>query len=487
MSSNAASDAAAAPAAAGKSLKEEVAELRALLEAKEMELHGGGQMTKRSKKSKKSNMIETEPAQGCRDFPPEEMRKRRFLFDTFHSVARQFGFEEYDAPVLESEELYIRKAGEEITEQMYNFISKDGHRVALRPEMTPTLARLLLGKGKAQLYPCKWYSIPQCWRYEAITRGRRREHYQWNMDVMGVKTATAEAELVAAFATVMSKLGLTSKDVGVKVNSRKILQCVIEKAGVPKEKFAPVCVIVDKLEKLPREEVESQLKALELDVSVIDVITSTLSLKSIDEVAKAVGEDHEAVQELRIFFDALTAYGFGDWAQFDASVVRGLAYYTGIVFEGFDREGKFRAIFGGGRYDNLMTTYGSSTPVPCCGFGFGDCVIMELLQEKGLVPPLQHTMDDLVIPFDESMRPHATRVLRMLRDAGRSADIVMEKKKLDKAFSYADRIGARRAVLLAPDEWAQGKVKVKDLRADKAEKNDGGVLVDLADVVPKQE
>jgi histidyl-tRNA synthetase len=469
-----------------KSLQDEVAELKALLEAKEAELGGAGALSKRSKKAKKSNMIETEPAQGCRDFPPEEMRRRRYLFDTFHEVARSFGFEEYDAPVLESEELYIRKAGEEITEQMYNFVSKDGHRVALRPEMTPTLARLLLGKGKAQLYPCKWYSIPQCWRYEAITRGRRREHYQWNMDIMGVKVATAEAELVAAFCTTVSKLGLTAKDVGVKVNSRKILQCVIEKAGVPHDKFAPVCVIVDKLEKLPREEVEIQLKALDLQPSIIDIITNTLSLKSVEEVAKIVGEEHEAVQELRTFFDCLAAYGFGDWAQFDASVVRGLAYYTGIVFEGFDREGKLRAIFGGGRYDNLMTTYGSPTPVPCCGFGFGDCVIMELLEDKGLIkkekiPQLSHTIDDLVIPFDESMRAAAQGVLRKLRDAGRRADIIMDKKKLDKAFNYADRAGATRAILLAPDEWAQGKVVVKNLRAgDGKPTEDKGTPTDVS-------
>jgi histidyl-tRNA synthetase len=464
-----------------RSLKDEVAELRAQLEEKESELYGGAALSKRSKKAKKSNMIETDPVQGTRDFTPDLMRQRQYLFGTFHEVARSFGFEEYDTPILESEELYIRKAGEEITEQMYNFISKDGHRVALRPEMTPSLARLLLGRGKAQLYPCKWYSIPQCWRYETITRGRRREHYQWNMDIMGVKSATAEAELVAAFATTMTRLGLTSADVGVKVNSRKVLQCVIEKAGVPKDKFAPVCVIVDKLEKLPREEVEAQLAALGLDGSIVDVITKTLSLKTVEEVAKAVGEDHEAVQELKTFFDCLNAYGFGDWAQFDASVVRGLAYYTGIVFEGFDRAGKLRAIFGGGRYDNLMTTYGSSTPVPCCGFGFGDCVIIELLEEKGKLPKLNHTVDDIVIPFNEEMRPHALAVLRKLRDAGRRVDIMLETKKLDKAFNYADRVGATRAILLAPDEWASGKVVVKNLRGgDGKPTEDKGTPTDVA-------
>nr|3HRI_A Chain A, Histidyl-tRNA synthetase [Trypanosoma brucei]3HRI_B Chain B, Histidyl-tRNA synthetase [Trypanosoma brucei]3HRI_C Chain C, Histidyl-tRNA synthetase [Trypanosoma brucei]3HRI_D Chain D, Histidyl-tRNA synthetase [Trypanosoma brucei]3HRI_E Chain E, Histidyl-tRNA synthetase [Trypanosoma brucei]3HRI_F Chain F, Histidyl-tRNA synthetase [Trypanosoma brucei] len=436
--------------------------------------------------SMQMNMVETEPVQGCRDFPPETMRLRKYLFDVFHSTARKFGFEEYDSPVLESEELYIRKAGEEITEQMFNFITKGGHRVALRPEMTPSLARQLLAKGRSLLLPAKWYSIPQCWRYEAITRGRRREHYQWNMDIIGVKSVSSEVELVCAACTAMQSLGLSSKDVGVKINSRKILQTVVEQAGVSADKFAPVCVIVDKMEKLPREEVVAQLAAIGLESNVVDAITSTLSLKTIDEIAQRIGEEHEAVRELRDFITQIEAYGFGDWVIFDASVVRGLAYYTGIVFEGFDRDGNFRALCGGGRYDNLLTTYGSPTAVPCVGFGFGDCVIVELLNEKKLLPELHHVVDDLVIPFDETMRPHALSILRRLRDAGRSADIVFDKKKVVQAFNYADRIGALRAVLVAPDEWARGEVRVKMLREGAGREegaNERGIVLPVDKIV----
>lgn len=427
---------------------------------------GGGAagLAKNSKKKGKENAIDVEPVQGCRDFPPEEMRVRNYLFNTFHSVAKQFGFQEYDAPVLESEELYVRKAGEEITEQMFNFVTKGGHHVALRPEMTPTLARLLLAKGKSLLLPVKWYSIPQCWRYEAITRGRKREHYQWNMDIIGVKGTAAEAELVCALCACMQSLGLSAKDVGIKVNSRKILQSVISAAGVPPEQFAPVCVIVDKMEKVERSEVEGWLAELGLGPSIIDTITSTLSMKSIDELVAKIGSEHEAVKDLKDFFDIVTAYGFGDWIQFDASVVRGLAYYTGIVFEGFDRQGKLRAICGGGRYDHLMSLFGSPQPVPCCGFGFGDCVIIELLKDKKLLPNLDQTTDDVIIPFDESMRIPATTILSKLRAMGRKADIVLDKKKPVQAFSYADRIGAQRAILVAPDEWKNGNVKVKDMR-----------------------
>lgn len=454
-------------------IENEIAQLKALIAEKEALIGTGAapMLSKKSKKKGQENLIETEPVQGCRDFPPEDMRRRNYLFSTFHSVAKQFGFEEYDAPVLESEELYIRKAGEEITEQMFNFVTKGGHRVTLRPEMTPTLARLLLAKGRALMLPAKWYAIPQCWRYEAITRGRRREHYQWNMDIVGVKSVSAEVDVVCAALTAMSKLGLTSKDVGIKINSRRILQTVIEKAGVPAEKFAPVCVIVDKLDKLSKEEVDSQLNALGLDGSVVSVITEALSIKSVDEIAARIGETHDAVQDLRKFFNEVAAYGFGDWVQFDASVVRGLAYYTGIVFEGFDRAGKFRAICGGGRYDNLLTTYGSPQPIPCVGFGFGDCVIVELLEDKKLLPSFAQALDDVVIPFDESMRPAALQVLRRLRDAGRQCDIILDKKKVGQAFSYADRVQANRAILIAPDEWARGEVQVKFLREGKGKEN----------------
>ncbi|EPY34631.1 histidyl-tRNA synthetase [Strigomonas culicis] len=284
------------------------------------------------------------------------------------------------------------------------------------------------------------------------------------MDIVGVPSVSAEVELVCAACAAMEQLGLTAQDVGVKINSRKVLQTVVAQAGVTPEKFAPVCVIVDKMEKIPREEVEQQLHELGLDASVVDAITSTLSLKSIDEIAAKIGETHEAVKELRTFFDLVAAYGYGDWVLFDASVVRGLAYYTGIVFEVFDRAGKLRAVCGGGRYDGLLTLYGSPKPIPCAGFGFGDCVIVELLRDKKLLPSLAQEVDDIVIPFDETMRPAALQVLRQLRAKGRSADIILEKKKLDKAFSYADRIGAVRAVLVAPDEWTRGEVTVKLLR-----------------------
>ena len=267
--------------------------------------------------------IDLQPPRGTRDFPPEDMRLRTWLFGHFRATAALYGFEEYDAPVLESEALYIRKAGEEITGQLYSFEDKGGRRVALRPEMTPSLARIILQKGGGLALPCRWYSIPQCWRYERMTRGRRREHFQWNMDIVGVPGVTAEAELLAAVTTFFGRLGLGSDDVGIKISSRKVLQAVLtETLGVPMEHFEAVCVLVDKLEKLPREAIEADLAELGLDGSLVDAIIETLSLRDVDDLAGILGEDHEAVQDLRQLFELAAAYGYADWLQFDASVVR---------------------------------------------------------------------------------------------------------------------------------------------------------------------
>lgn len=428
-----------------------------------------GKNTNTGKAGRKTakGMVEIEPPSGTRDFYPDEMRLRTWLFEHFRAVARSFAFQEYDAPVLESEDLYVRKAGEEITEQMYNFIDKEKKKVALRPEMTPSLARMILRKGGPTnlLMPLRWFSIPQCWRFENVMRGRKREHYQWNMDIIGVNSITAEAELLAAIVSFFKRLGLTSKDVVIKVNSRKVLQDVLTPLGITAELFAPVCVIVDKLDKLTAEEVTKQLTDLKLEASVIEKIKETLTIKDLDELKKKLPENSVVVQDLTLLWDLAKAYDFDDWIIFDASIVRGLAYYTGIVFEAKDRKGELRAICGGGRYDKLLSTYGSKQDVPMAGFGFGDCVIVELLKEKNLLPDLSPQIDDLIICFDESLRTVGCKVANKLRSAGRRVDLqLIPKKKVTWCFEYADRIGAQRAVFVAPDEWARGEVRIKNLR-----------------------
>lgn len=426
---------------------------------------------KGDEKDKKA--ISLDPPSGTRDFLPQDMRQQSWLFSKFREAAALYGFQEYDAPVLEHDELYKRKAGEEITQQMYNFTDKDGAHVTLRPEMTPSLARMVLGLMRAEtgeiagLLPLKWYSIPQCWRFETTQRGRKREHYQWNMDIVGVSSIYAEAELLSAVCTFFESVGITSKDVGLKVNSRKVLGAVLKKAGVPDDRFAETCVIIDKMDKIGPEEVKKELTAkVGLSEEVGTKIVAATAAKTLDEFAAVagVGESDE-VKELRHLFDLAADYGYGDWLQFDASVVRGLAYYTGVVFEGFDRAGVLRAICGGGRYDRLLTLYGSPKEVPCCGFGFGDCVLVELLKEKNVTPELPATIDFVVAAFSAEMMGKAMSVARQLRLAGKTVEIFMEPgKKVGKAFNYADRVGAVKIAFVAPDEWSKGLVRIKDLR-----------------------
>lgn len=248
------------------------------------------------------------------------------------------------------------------------------------------------------------------------------------------------------------------------------------------ELFDPVCVVVDKLDKLTPEQVKAELLALNLSEDIIGVITKTLGIKDLDELASQLGEDSPIVQEFRQLWRLAKAYGYDDFLIFDASVVRGLAYYTGIVFEGFDRRGKFRAICGGGRYDKLLTRFGSKEQVPCAGFGFGDCVIVELLKDLKLLPELPAEVDDIVVAFDEDLRDAATEIATKLRCRGRRTEIqLIPKRKLAQSYSYADRIGADRCILVAPDEYAKGLVKIKSLKlAQDAEKKE--IEIPIADL-----
>ena len=478
--------------------------------------------------------VNLDAVSGTRDFFPEEFRLQTWLFEKFRKCGLRAGFEEYDAPVLERQELYKRKAGEEITQQMYSFVDKDGVEVTLRPEMTPTLARMVLSRGASMILPLKWFSIPQCWRFEATQRGRKREHYQWNMDIIGCKEITAEVELLSAAVEFFKSCGITSADVGIKVNSRKVMQSMLTINDVPDEIFAPTCVILDKLDKIGAEAVVKELtETLGLPRETAENVVKTLSCKTVEELeemareaievssggddgdntnsnTKAVGDS--SIRELKELFKLAEEYGFGDWLQFDASVVRGLAYYTGVVFEAFDKAGELRAIAGGGRYDKLLSLYGATTPVPACGFGFGDCVIVELLKEKNLLPNVQKRVDFCVCAYNKDMQGKAMKAAGLLRQTsppsngsggggGGSSndddgdgninsanenkrlvvvDVLLEpKKKVAQTFDYANRIGARYVVFVAPSEWENGCVRIKDLRAEEYAEDDADKQVDV--------
>ena len=287
----------------------------------------------------------------------------------------------------------------------------------------------------------------------------------------------AEVELLTAVATFFKRLGVGPDIVGIRVNSRKVLDVAITKAGVPRDKFERVCVVVDKLDKIGAEAVKCMLtEDLQLPSQTADVILQCLQASSVDDLAKAVGlsQSDPAIAELKTLFELCAAYGVGDYLDFDASVVRGLAYYTGVVFEAFDRKGELRAICGGGRYDRLAELYGGEKcQIPFCGFGFGDCVVVELLKDYGLMPDASPSVDVVVAPFDATMQPHALKVASSLRKAGLSVDAALTACKARKAFDLANRQGARLVAFVAPGEWARGLVRVKDMSVKDPSTNEG--------------
>nr|XP_017253638.1 PREDICTED: histidine--tRNA ligase, chloroplastic/mitochondrial isoform X2 [Daucus carota subsp. sativus] len=345
---------------------------------------------------------------------------------------------------------------------LYCFEDRGNRRVALRPELTPSLARLVIQKGKSLSLPVKWFAVGQCWRYERMTRGRRREHYQWNMDIIGVADIFAEAELISSVVTFFKQIGITASDVGFKISSRKVLQEVLNCYSISEALFGKVCIIIDKMGKIPIEEIKKELALVQLPGEAIEELLQVLSMKCLTELEEKLGAAGEAVSDLKQLFSLADKYGFSEWIQFDASVVRGLAYYTGIVFEGFDREGKLRAICGGGRYDQLLSTFGGDD-IPACGFGFGDAVIVELLKEKGILPEISPHVENIVCSLDRDLQGVAAAIATRLRGRGQSVDLVLENKPLKWVFKRAKRVNAARLVFVGADEWQKGMVGVKNL------------------------
>jgi len=315
--------------------------------------------------------------------------------------------------------------------------------------------------------PLRWFAIPQCWRYERMTRGRRREHYQWNMDVWGEPDVTAEAELIAALFAACDALGLAAGDVRLALNHRRLLEETV-RTRLPDagDRFEPLCVVLDKLGKIGPAAVVDQLAdptgPVALSRAAADELVASLAVRGLDEAERLAGSDSEALGELRRLLDLLDAYGVADRVDFDASVVRGLAYYTGVVFEARDAAGQLRAVAGGGRYDRLLESLGGK-PLPAVGFGFGDAVIHELLAERDRLPSLARGLDAVVYPFGEDERAAAVRVARALRERGLAVELVLGRVKPKRALADADRAGAATIYLLGPDERDRGVMRVRDL------------------------
>ena len=394
---------------------------------------------------------------GFRDFYPEPIPHRdawsadarQHVFDQWRATARRYGFREYDGPPLEPLELYTAKSGQEIVHQLYNFVDKGERAVALRPEMTPTLARMVAAHERNYKKPIKWFAIPQLFRYERQQKGRLREHFQFNADIVGEPDVAADAELIALLIDALRAFGLTAGDFVIRLSSRQAWQEFFSRKCHDHTQAYEFYQIIDKLDREEREQTEQKLAALGF---------------SLEEVMKFIGGG-EPTPELNAILANLSARGLREFVNVDYQVIRGLAYYTGTVFEAFDRKGEFRALAGGGRYDNLVKLIsGDKVNLPALGFGMGDVVLLELLNARGLLPPFDGGLDAFCLIEDEGLRAESLRLIHTLRSGGLAVDYSLTPAKPDKQFKRAQELKAARTVRLERSETGEVQARIKDLR-----------------------
>lgn len=400
-----------------------------------------------------ANKIQT--VKGTREFYPEQMALRNFIYEKVRAASQAFGYQEYDAPFIESIDLYAAKSGEELVKkQSFTFEDRGGDFVTLRPELTPSLARMIAAKQNELTYPVRWWSFGPFWRYEQPQKGRSREFFQWNIDMLGVNSPQADAELLAVAATFLKSVGLSPDQATIYVNNRRLMDSEFDKLGIPNEKRLDVSNLVDRRSKMEASKWDAYALELGLNQTQLDGLKNILSnfelWKESDELTK--------------LFSALEALGVGDYVKYDPNIMRGLLYYTGTVFEAFDTSGSLkRAILGGGRYDNLLADVGGQ-PLSGVGFAMGDVVMGIILQEKGVLPEFNPTPADVLVTlFDETFVSKSFALSAQLRNAGINTLVFPEVAKLQKQFKFADKMKIKVALVLGPDEEAQGMVVVKNL------------------------
>jgi histidyl-tRNA synthetase len=405
---------------------------------------------------------------GTRDFYPEDMRVQNHLFGVWRRACLDFGFEEYEGPTFEHLELFTEKSGQEIVTQLYNFKDKGERDIALRPEMTPTLARMVNQKGGSLKLPLKWFSIPRLFRYEKAQRGRLREFFQLNMDIIGCETVAGEVELLSAIIEMLKAFGLSAADFSVRISSRRLLSEFLDGRGVPAGKKNAVYAALDKRAKIGPEAFRELLGKEGLTGAHVDAIEAFFGCRSLAELKPFLPPEADAagLRELESLFAYLDGLGYGGYAELDLSVVRGLAYYTGVVFEVYDKAVGLRAVAGGGRYDNLLASLGG-IPQTGVGFGMGDVVLAELLKEKGLLPsgrePLDYYLVDVAPAADKLPNPALLALAQRLRAAGRRVGYALSGEKMKKQMSQANDQAAKKVLFFGSDRAPEGKYEVKDL------------------------
>jgi histidyl-tRNA synthetase len=404
---------------------------------------------------------------GFRDFAPEELAGVLHIFDSWRTVSTRYGFSEYGGPPLELLELYVEKSGEEIVQQLYNFQDKGQRKIALRPEMTPSLARILAGRHRAMAKPIRWFSLPQLFRYERQQRGRLREHFQWNVDIVGEQGVGADVEVLAVALDGLRELGLRENHIVARVSDRKLMTEILLVLGVKPGNVSTVFTIIDKMERTKVNRSMDRLCAeAELDTEVAEKVLEICYEDQI-EVLRQKFEGSISITErldvLQIYIESLEAKGLGAYVQFDLKIVRGLAYYTGIVFEIFDRAGDLRAICGGGRYDRLLELVGGD-PLPAVGFGMGDVVLGELLRIRKLFKPESAKVDLFLVIVGEEQRTLALSIAHNQRENGLTVLYGLHPETVGKQLEVASKVGACQVLMLAPDELERGLVVLKDMK-----------------------
>lgn len=416
---------------------------------------------------------------GFREFYPEDYAKRKHIFQIWRQVARRFGFQEFDGPVLESLELFKAKSGDEIESQLFCFTDKGGREVSLRPEMTPSLARMVGAKANGLKRPVKWFCLGDNFRYEKQQRGRLRCFSQLNVDILGEAGPSADIELISLLIDTLTSFGLTDEDFYIRLSDRNMWFLYLKALGNDDAAIPEILGVVDKWERLPEDAVKEKLAQIVGDSAAglweaIDAfikLDSLEGLRSIFDGLKVEGSDADALQarlsDWSTLLSGLEGMGYKSFVQLDLSIVRGLAYYTGFVFEAFDRKGEFRALAGGGRYDTLVKKMGGPD-MPAVGFGMGDVVLAELLNSRGCMPAFVDTVDVYAVIGGAEERKVALADIAALRKAGYSVDYPFKDQGFGKQFKAAGTAGAKFAIIYGSEELEKGIVKVRNM-SDRSE------------------
>jgi histidyl-tRNA synthetase len=412
-----------------------------------------------------------QPVKGTREFYPEDMALRNFINDKVRQASQAFGYQEWDGPFIEPIDLYAAKSGDELVKkQSFVFNDRGGDLVALRPELTPSLARMIAKRQNELTFPIRWWSFGPFWRYEQPQRGRSREFFQWNIDMLGVDSPESDAELIAVAVTFFKLVGLKPNQVQIRVSDRRLMEAQFDSLGISTEKRLELSGLIDRRTKMKPDAWEANASEIGLNLEQLGNLKKILENNQLYKSSKSL---------MRVF-TALEALGVSEYVVFDPNIMRGLLYYTGTVFEAFDLSGSLpRAIFGGGRYDNLLADVGGE-PLPAVGFALGDVVIGLVLKEAGLVPAYEPASAPvLVTVFDESLILESYSLAAMLRQSDMNVMVYPEPAKLPKQFKFADKLGIKVVLVVGPDEAAAGKVTVKNLRDGSQQ------TVDRSEVAPE--